>query len=403
MATATSSGVGAVAGLALALSIAGVAMSIPALIKSYEDEDSTIGTVSVTPGQEGLPVGDGFIDISSTGTFFGANIVAPSGDAKTVAVGRNLVIEGEEAVVVGDDAQALGEFAVVVGTGSKVLRNNGLAMGHGACCEGLEGIAIGKDAFVADFSKAIAIGANARTTNFTNIAFGDSCENSGQSSIAVGQGAFNSGLGGTAVGRNAACLANNSVAFGSGASVSGENSMAFGTGTVVAEDNQVRFPSNLTGGFDCGAASLVRAKGIAVPVLGVFSSQTVDVARSGVFHFMQHAVATTPVTLTVPRIQGISTPLANECPDGFHLLVQVVSSGTGAMTVEFDPANDVRALLMDMRDFSSPLTFTNSLTSVQLSPSTGGGNPVTPGAMLDLYAESSTGRWHGRIINSASA
>ncbi|KAF1727550.1 YadA-like family protein [Pseudoxanthomonas japonensis] len=231
--------------------------------QALADEAVAIGRASTVASQQGTAVGAssqaaglggtalGF-GSSAAGTYSVAVGDSTAGAANSVAVGRNASASATDATAIsGADAPAdaaraqgarstaLGWGATAAATGSisvgdsSANTQNTIAIGTGATATGtgaIEGaVAIGYNARATQYL-SLALGTRSTASNYWAIAIGDLSTASGSDSLAVGSSALASGAASTAVGVLATAAEESAVAIGGGSRAIGEQSIAIGGG-----------------------------------------------------------------------------------------------------------------------------------------------------------------------------
>ncbi|WP_213602218.1 YadA-like family protein [Pseudoxanthomonas japonensis] len=230
--------------------------------QALADEAVAIGRASAVASQQGTAVGAssqaaglagtalGF-GSSAAGTYSVAVGDSTAGAANSVAVGRNASASANDATAIGgadapaDAARAQGARSTALGWGataaatgsisvgdSSASTQNTIAIGTGATATGtgaIEGaVAIGYNARATQYL-SLALGTRSTASNYWAIAIGDLSTASGSDSLAVGS-ALASGAASTAVGVLATAEDESAVAVGGGARATGEQSIAIGGG-----------------------------------------------------------------------------------------------------------------------------------------------------------------------------
>ena len=231
--------------------------------QALADEAVAIGRASAVASQQGTAVGAssqaaglagtalGF-GSSAAGTYSVAVGDSTAGAANSVAVGRNASASANDATAIGgadapaDAARAQGARSTALGWGataaatgsisvgdSSANTQNTIAIGTGATATGtgaIEGaVAIGYNARATQYL-SLALGTRSTASNYWAIAIGDLSTASGSDSLAVGSSALASGAASTAVGVLATAAEESAVAIGGGARATGEQSIAIGGG-----------------------------------------------------------------------------------------------------------------------------------------------------------------------------
>ncbi|NCT71756.1 MAG: hypothetical protein GXC75_12510 [Xanthomonadaceae bacterium] len=231
--------------------------------QALADEAVAIGRASAVASQQGTAVGAssqaaglagtalGF-GSSAAGTYSVAVGDSTAGAANSVAVGRNASASANDATAIGgadapaDAARAQGARSTALGWGataaatgsisvgdSSANTQNTIAIGTGATATGtgaIEGaVAIGYNARATQYL-SLALGTRSTASNYWAIAIGDMSTASGSDSLAVGSSALASGAASTAVGVLATAAEESAVAIGGGSRATGEQSIAIGGG-----------------------------------------------------------------------------------------------------------------------------------------------------------------------------
>ncbi|WP_394695945.1 YadA-like family protein [Pseudoxanthomonas japonensis] len=231
--------------------------------QALADEAVAIGRASTVASQQGTAVGAssqaaglagtalGF-GSSAAGTYSVAVGDSTAGAANSVAVGRNASASATDATAIGgadapaDAARAQGVRSTALGWGataaatgsisvgdSSANTQNTIAIGTGATATGtgaIEGaVAIGYNARATQYL-SLALGTRSTASNYWAIAIGDLSTASGSDSLAVGSSALASGAASTAVGVLATAAEESAVAIGGGSRAIGEQSIAIGGG-----------------------------------------------------------------------------------------------------------------------------------------------------------------------------
>lgn len=118
----------------------------------------------------------------------------------SIALGRDVMTQGNASIAIGLSANSSGDYAISIGNGANAL---------------LESVAIGDMAY-AELGGAVAVGTKAKVSR--------------GSSVGIGLGADVLGIYSIAIGYNSSAITDGSIAIGSNASLKGSNSIAIGNG-----------------------------------------------------------------------------------------------------------------------------------------------------------------------------
>ena len=240
-----------------------------------------IGLGNYVAGSFGVALGTGNTANGLSSTSIGTANQASGNTA--IAMGRQSYATGDYSIAQGNIATASGANAVAIGNGANATNTNTIAIGTGANTgalgpESLNNIAIGANAKngstvssnPAGTGGQVALGSNATTTTFAQIAIGVGANAGPQNyGIAIGGGATvtaNSGVavGGVAMGRNTQA-GSFAVGIGPGAQATGSNSAALGNGATA----------NTTGSVALGnTANATIANSVALGANAVTSATT---------------------------------------------------------------------------------------------------------------------------------